>query len=105
MENILMKFFREQKKYSAKMVALKLGISTRSYMELEKGLTLLTRAQSKQLGEIYGVPHGYFYKEAQQLDLLLTRMTIIRLLKWEKALLAERLEKKEVRSLTTFTSF
>lgn len=94
MENIIMRFCRENKKYTAKFLAGKLGITVKEYKELEKGISLLTRKQAKQLGAVYEVDYSWFYKEAVQLDLLLTRMAIIKVLKWEKDLLITQLEKK-----------
>jgi transcriptional regulator with XRE-family HTH domain len=94
MENIIMRFCRENKKYTAKFVAGKLGITVKEYKELEKGVSLLTRKQAKQLGAIYEADSSWFYNEAVQLDLLLTRMAIIKVLKWEKDLLIAQLEKK-----------
>lgn len=94
MENIIMRFCRENKKYTVKFVAGRLGITMKEYRELEKGVILLTRKQAKQLGDIYEVDYSWFYKEAVQLDLLLTRMAIIKVLKWEKDLLTVQLEKR-----------
>jgi len=90
MENILMRFCRQTKGFDPKTIASKLGISLTAYRSLERGDILLTEKQARQLGDLYHVHYSYFYKEAQQLDLLLTRNAIINVLKWEVDLLKEK---------------
>lgn len=81
MENILMRFCREQHRYPPSAVAAKMKISIEEYMDIETGTTLLTSEQAKQLGKIYKVNPSYFSKEAEQLELLLLRTAIIK--KWK----------------------
>lgn len=94
MENILMRFCRQTNQLRTRAVASKMGVSQKTYRSLEKGDILLTEKQARQLGELYHVNYSYFYKEAQQLDLLLTRQAIIAILKWELDKLIERKEDK-----------
>jgi hypothetical protein len=50
------------------------------------------------LGALYNVHYSYFHKEAQQLDLLLARKEIIKILKWEIDILIEK-NKKEAEAM------
>jgi transcriptional regulator with XRE-family HTH domain len=99
MENVLMRFCRESNRFTIKIVAGKLGIAAEMYKEMEKGEVLLTRKQAEQLGELYNTDPSYFYKEAIQLDLLQTRMMIIKILKKENNLLIAKLKKKEAAAI------
>lgn len=90
MENILMRFCRLNNRYTSKKVAAQMGIPADTYRGLERGDILLNEMQARQLGALYNVHYSYFYKEAQQLDLLLTRKAIIKILKCENNLLIER---------------
>jgi transcriptional regulator with XRE-family HTH domain len=92
MENILMRFCREKRRYNIKTIAYKLGVSIEIYAEIEKGGILLTYEQAEQLAKIYNTDSYYFYNEAQQLDLLLTRIVIIKDLKFKIDLLQEKLK-------------
>ena len=90
MENILMRFCRLNNRYTSKKVASQMGIPVETYRGLERGDILLNEMQARQLGALYNIHYSYFYKEAQQLDLLLTRNAIIKVLKWEINLLVEK---------------
>jgi transcriptional regulator with XRE-family HTH domain len=103
MENILMRFCRESKRYTIKTIADKLSIGVGVYKEMEKGEVLLTRKQAELLGELYNTDPSYFYKEAIQLDLLQTRMMIIKILKKENNLLIAKLKKNESTRVTSFS--
>src|SRR5580698_7443797 len=103
MENVLMRYCRESKRYTIKTIADKLGIGVGVYKEMEKGEVLLTRKQAELLGELYNTDPSYFYKEAIQLDLLQTRMMIIKILKKENNLLIAKLKKSEVAKVTSFS--
>jgi transcriptional regulator with XRE-family HTH domain len=81
MENILMRFCRETNRYTVKTVAAKLGISVDDYIEIETGEILLTEEQAKILGKLYNARTSYFNDEAIQLDLLRTKIEIIKALK------------------------
>ena len=81
MENILMRFCRETNRYTVKTVATKLGISVDDYIGIETGEILLTEEQAKILGKLYNAHTSYFNDEAIQLDLLRTKIEIIRALK------------------------
>jgi len=81
MENILMRFCRETNRYTVKTVAMKLGISVDDYIGIETGEILLTEEQAKILGKLYNAHTSYFNDEAIQLDLLRTKIEIIRALK------------------------
>jgi transcriptional regulator with XRE-family HTH domain len=81
MENILMRFCRETKRYTVKTVATKLGISVDDYIGVETGEILLTEEQAKILGKLYNAHSSYFNDEAIQLDLLITKIEIIKTLK------------------------
>jgi DNA-binding XRE family transcriptional regulator len=81
MENVLMRFCRRTHRYTPKKVATHLGISVDTYRDIETGNILLNEKQARQLGALYNAPYSYFYKEAQQLDLLLTRKVINDILK------------------------
>ena len=94
MENILMRFCRLTKRYTPKKVASQMGIPVDTYRGLERGDILLNEKQARQLGALYNVHYSYFYKEAQQLDLLLARKAIIKVLKWEINLLVEKNKKQ-----------
>ncbi len=48
MENILMRFCREKRRYTIKTIAYKLRISIEAYAEIEKGETLLTYEQAER---------------------------------------------------------
>jgi transcriptional regulator with XRE-family HTH domain len=95
MENILMRFCRQTNRYNLKSIAAKLHISVDTYRGIERGDILLTEKQARELGKLYNVQYSYFFREALQLDLLLTRKAIIRILKWEVDLLIKK-NKKEV---------
>ena len=81
MENILMRFCRETNRYTVKAVATKLGISVDDYIGIETGEILLTEEQAKILGKLYNAHTSYFNDEAIQLDLLRTKIEIIKALK------------------------
>ncbi len=81
MENILMRFCRENNRYTVKTVATKLGISVEDYKGIETGEILLTEEQAKILGKLYNARTSYFNDEAIQLDLLRTKIEIIKALK------------------------
>lgn len=81
MENILMRFCRETNRYTVKTVAMKLGISVDDYIGIETGEILLTEEQAKILGKLYNARTSYFNDEAIQLDLLRTKIEIIKALK------------------------
>ena len=81
MENILMRFCRETNRYTVKTVATKLGISIDDYIGIETGEILLTEEQAKILGKLYNIHPSYFNDEAIQLDLLRTKIEIIKALK------------------------
>jgi transcriptional regulator with XRE-family HTH domain len=81
MENILMRFCRETNRYTVKTVATKLGISVDDYIGLETGEILLTEKQANILGKLYNARTSYFNDEAIQLDLLRTKIEIIKALK------------------------
>jgi hypothetical protein len=81
MENILMRFCRESNRYTVKTVATKLGISVDDYIGIETGEILLTEEQAKILGKLYNAHTSYFNDEAIQLDLLRTKIEIIKALK------------------------
>lgn len=90
MENTLLRFCRETHHYSPQVIALKLGIKTRNYFEIERGETLLTYKQAEKLGQLYNTSPHYFYNAAQQLDLLLTKNVIIKAAKWRITQLEEQ---------------
>jgi transcriptional regulator with XRE-family HTH domain len=92
MENILMRFCRETNRYTVKTVAMKLGVSVDDYIEIETGEILLTEEQAKILGKLYNAHTSYFNDEAIQLDLLRTKIEIIKALK-SKISSLERLNK------------
>ena len=92
MENILMRFCRETNRYTVKTVATKLGISVDDYIGIETGEILLTEEQAKILGNLYNAHTSYFNDEAIQLDLLRTKIEIIKALK-SKISSLERLNK------------
>lgn len=92
MENILMRFCRETNRYTVKTVATKLGISLDDYIGIETGEILLTEEQAKILGKLYNAHTSYFNDEAIQLDLLRTKIEIIKALK-SKISSLERLNK------------
>jgi transcriptional regulator with XRE-family HTH domain len=92
MENILMRFCRETNRYTVKTVATKLGISVDDYIGIETGEILLTEKQAKILGKLYNAHTSYFNDEAIQLDLLRTKIEIIKALK-SKISSLERLNK------------
>ena len=81
MENILMRFCRETNRYTVKTVATKLGINVDDYIGIETGEILLTEEQAKILGKLYKAHTSYFNDEAIQLDLLRTKIEIIKALK------------------------
>ena len=81
MENILMRFCRETNRYTVKTVATKLGVSVDDYIGIETGEILLTEEQAKILGKLYNAHTRYFNDEAIQLDLLRTKIEIIKALK------------------------
>jgi transcriptional regulator with XRE-family HTH domain len=81
MENILMRFCRETNRHTVKTVAMKLGISVDEYIGIETGEILLTEEQAKILGKLYNARTSYFNDEAIQLDLLRTKIEIIKALK------------------------
>ncbi len=81
MENILMRFCRETNRYTVKTVATKLGISVDDYIGIETGEILLTEEQANILGKLYNARTSYFNDEAIQLDLLRTKIEIIKALK------------------------
>jgi len=81
MENILMRFCRETNRYTVKTVATKLGVSVDDYIGIETGEILLTEEQAKILGKLYNARTSYFNDEAIQLDLLRTKIEIIKALK------------------------
>ena len=81
MENILMRFCRETNRYTVKTVATKLSISVDDYIGIETGEILLTEEQAKILGKLYNAHTSYFNDEAIQLDLLRTKIEIIKALK------------------------
>jgi hypothetical protein len=81
MENILMRFCRETNRYTVKTVATKLDVSIDDYIGIETGEILLTEEQAKILGKLYNTRPSYFNDEAIQLDLLRTKIEIIKDLK------------------------
>ena len=92
MENILMRFCRETNRYTVKTVATKLGVSVDDYIGIETGEILLTEEQAKILGKLHNTHPSYFNEEAIQLDLLRTKIEIIKALKAKISSL-ERLNK------------
>ncbi|MDR3713695.1 MAG: helix-turn-helix transcriptional regulator [Puia sp.] len=96
LENVLMRFCRESKKHTSKELASYLGVSADVYKKMEKGDLLISYKQAGLLGIFYEVNPAWFYKEAVQLDLLLTRMAIIKILKHKNDLLMEKLKDRGV---------
>lgn len=92
MENILMRFCRETNRCTVKTVATKMSISVDDYIGIETGEILLTEDQAKILGKLYNAHFSYFNDEAIQLDLLKTKIEIIKALKAKISSL-ERLNK------------
>ncbi|HET6255148.1 MAG TPA: helix-turn-helix transcriptional regulator [Puia sp.] len=80
MQNTLMKYCRISHGLSAASVAPKLGVDACSYKALECGEILMTPEQAKKLGRLYGIRSEYFYQEALQTDLLLAKITLIKIL-------------------------
>jgi hypothetical protein len=58
-----------------------LVISVDDYIGIETGEILLTEEQAKILGKLYNARTSYFNDEAIQLDLLRTKIEIIKALK------------------------
>ena len=95
MENVLMRFCRQTNRHNSMTIAKKLNVSLDTYRGMERGEILLTENQARELGKFYKVHYSYFHKEALQLDLLLTREAIIKILKWEN----NKLNKKNKQNL------
>ena len=94
-----MLYCRQSNRFTPKKVAAKLGVTVEIYRDIEKGEILLTEKQARQLGALYQVHYSYFYKEAEQLDLLLTRKAIIEILK-RKINLQEEKEMKRAETVS-----
>lgn len=77
-------------------IAYKLNVSVAAYVGIEKGEILLTHEQAECLAKIYNTHSYYFYNEAQQLDLLLTGIEIIKDLELKIDLLQEKLKTMNV---------
>lgn len=93
MANFLLRFCKNYHHYTNKTVATALGISARQYMNIERGDSLLTHNQPRQLGRLYKMNGRYFYEAARQLDLLQTRVLLIKILKSQNERLEEVLKK------------
>jgi transcriptional regulator with XRE-family HTH domain len=83
MENTIMRFCRETHKFSYAHVAKHLGITAREYRKLEKGEKLITPEQTDLLGALYKVNGDYFFQAALQLQDLLSKSEIIKVLRVE----------------------
>ncbi len=70
MVNFLLRFCKNYHHHTNKTVASTLGISTRQYMDIERGEIFLTHKQAHQLGKLYKMNGSYFYEATRQLELL-----------------------------------
>jgi transcriptional regulator with XRE-family HTH domain len=81
MQNILMKYCRIREGLSPSRTAKLLGIHSSTYRALECGEILMTPEQTKSLAKILHLKPQYLYDAALQLDSLLTKVVVIRVLK------------------------
>jgi transcriptional regulator with XRE-family HTH domain len=81
MENVMMRFCRESRKYPASKVARALGLTVKEYREFENGQKLITPADAGKLGKLYRVKWEYFYQSALLLEQLRSQAEIINVLK------------------------
>jgi transcriptional regulator with XRE-family HTH domain len=94
MSNVVLKLCRETNRYPFSKIAKALGITVKLYTEIEDGEVLLNREQSEKLGKLYKLKSDYFYTSALQLDCLLVRKEVIRILKWKNDQLEGQLKRK-----------
>ena len=81
MQNILLKYCRIKQGLSPSNAAKTIGIDSITYKAVESGEILMTPEQAKELGKNLHVDPQYLYDAALQLDSLLTRIVVIRILK------------------------
>lgn len=96
MENMLMRFCRENHRQTLDSIATQLHVSVDEYLKIENGEILLNFEQADRLGQLYKADSSLFYEAAMQLDLLLTRIEIIKVLQWEKNVLVTSLKKGRI---------
>lgn len=78
MKNVLMQVCRAMHRYNERQIAAKLGMTPEDYIELETGATVMKPAQAEWLSDVYNIDREYFLESAQQLDLLLARVEVIK---------------------------
>ena len=76
-----MKYCRIREGLSPGRIANKLGIDPSTYRAIECGEILMTPEQAKSLAKILHLKPQYLYDAALQLDSLLTKVVVIRVLK------------------------
>src|SRR5687768_3337327 len=91
MENIFMRFCRETHNHTLNAMATHLGITTSEYLEIESGRILLSEGRGQLLGKLFNVKSDYFYEAAEQLDLLLARNEMVKILKEKNQQLNQQL--------------
>ncbi len=96
MSNIVLTLCRETNRYPQSKIAKTLGITVKQYLEIEDGDVLMNREQSEKLGKLYKMESDYFYTSALQLDCLLVRKEVIRILKWKNDQLESQLKRKSI---------
>lgn len=93
MDNTLLVYCRANYKYTEGLVAAKLGISLTLYQDIEKGKIRLSYKQAVVLGEFFNMDYSYFLIESLQMNLLLSNLELIEMLKGKIASLQEKLGK------------
>ena len=81
MHNVLLRFLRESKGIPVKQLAQKLQMSVTDFRALERGEILMRTEHAQKLGKVFKIKPEYIEQEAQQLDMLLTRRMVIKILK------------------------
>ena len=93
MSNVVLKLCRETHRYPHSKIAKTFGITVKEYTGIEDGDVLMNREQSEKLGKLYKMKSDYFYTSALQLDCLLVRKEVIRILKWKNDQLRQQMPK------------
>ena len=95
MQNLLIKHCRIECGLTPSKIAAKLGIDVPTFKAIESADFLMTAEQAMQMGNILNVKSEYLYESAIYLDLLRTKIAVIKVLEFKIMELKEQLKQDE----------
>ena len=83
---------REARSYTHRQIADKMSLTPAEYVELETSDVTMTAAHAEKLATIYNIDKEHFLESSQQLELLYTRVEVIKKLKAENEIYKKYME-------------